>query len=100
MPLSYEESQAIAASQISSFSDDAIKAIDTKLSNPQYVRDWICNEEENPTWRFSFIGSFTEGEKSRIVNAYKRVGWGTVEVMNSEEQGERAGACGVTLKRF
>lgn len=82
------------------FVNDVISKIDTKLSDSNYVKNWVCNSVNNPTYNFAFLGSFTEQEKKLITDAYISAGWGTVKVINSEENGERSGACGVTLKTY
>lgn len=76
-----------------------ISDIDSRLNNPAWVKSWVCNEDKNPTWRMSFVGRLSAGEKAAITNAYRDAGWGTVKVSNSEDEGERPGLFGVTLSR-
>lgn len=96
MPISFQEIQNNIDQSIVS---RVIRTIDGKLSDPTYAREWMCNSDTNPTYRFAIPGSVTDYEKKAIINTYMNVGWGTVEVKNSSENGERPGMVGVVLKQ-
>lgn len=83
----------------SEFVEQAIEHIDKSLSDPNYVQNMVCNKGQNPTFRFGIPGTATAGDKAKLVRLYREAGWGVVEVQNSEENGERAGMVGVTLKQ-
>lgn len=75
-----------------------VEDINTKMSNHEWVRDWVRNKEVNPTWAFPFGHSLTISEKQIIKTVFLEAGWGAVEVTNSEDSGERPGMCNVTLR--
>lgn len=81
-------------------SDRIIAEIDNELSDKRVVQSNVTNSGSNPTWRFSFEGTLTAGDKEYIVQQYKDAGWGEVEAINSEERQERSGMCVVTLSRY
>jgi hypothetical protein len=80
-------------------SDQIIAKIDDDLSDRRVVKQNVMYQTSNPTWRFSFDGTLTVGDKQYIIQQYKAAGWGEVEVYNSEENEERGGLCGVRLSR-
>ncbi len=77
--------------------EKAYAEIDAHLSNPSYMRDTQYGGEENPWWDIMIRFQLTPGEKERIIFEYTRAGWSKVEVMNSSENNERPGLCGIRL---
>lgn len=79
--------------------DRIIDHIDTKLSDPSWIKDWRCGEgtEQNPWfWRTYIPGYVNQNEKAEICRRYQEAGW-KLEVLNSCEVGEHYGMIGVTL---
>ena len=99
MPVAFKSVEKLLEETHTPLAQLAIERIDRDLNDPVWLKNWICNERHNPTWRFSFSGTFSEADKKIIEGAYHQAGWGTVVVTNSADRGEAPGACGVTLMR-
>lgn len=99
MPVSPEQVSRINR-QETSWSKKAVIEIDRRLQDPQYLKDWVCNSEENPTYRIPIAGEASHGDKKYIIKAYLDAGWGSVEVTNSAENGERPGMVLVVISKF
>jgi hypothetical protein len=52
-------------------SDRIIADIDNELSDARVVRGKVMNSGTNPSWRFSFDGTLTAGDKAYIIGQYK-----------------------------
>ncbi len=74
-----------------------IEKINSKLSDPQWVKDWRRGGTENPHYRFVESGTASDKDKAELTKMFRESGWGVVEVTNSEDNGERPGLVQVTL---
>lgn len=99
MPVSVEQVLQLLEEK-TSLSHNLIKKIDEQMSDARVVRNNRCGEGDNFSYRFSFEGNATKGDKAYLIEQYRQAGWGYVEVINSEENGERAGMVGVILHRY
>lgn len=86
--------------QETAWSKHAVIEIDKRLQDPQYLKDWVCNKEKNPTYRIPIPGEASYGDKKFIIKAYQDAGWGGVKVINSGENGERPGMVLVIISRY
>lgn len=97
MPISFSEVRDTYHRE-SPWLKEAIEKIDKCLSDPQWVRDWKYGGKTSPTyWDIVIPGEATERDKKQITDLYKEVGWDTVVVTNSSENGERSGISSVKL---
>lgn len=77
--------------------DECIKKIDALLGNATWCKDWKCGDGSTVNWSIVGPGTLTEGEKRELAARYLDAGWGTVDVRNSEDNGERPGLWAITL---
>lgn len=84
-------------SKTTRFIDFVEEYIDSKMCDPNYVKDWRCGPENHAFYRFAVAGTASEGDKQEIARRYTQAGWGEVICGNSGENGERPGMFGVVL---
>ena len=75
------------------------KEIDSKLNDPNHVRDNRRGPPEDPYWTIVVQGHLNHMEKGVLAGKYTKAGWPHVMVKNSDENGERPGLVGITLHR-
>ncbi len=74
--------------------------MELKLTDIEWVRTHVREEDTNPTFVFTHIGTVSDGDKLEIKRAFIDNGWNHVEVTNSVEDGERPGMIGIEISRF
>lgn len=81
------------------WSTRAMLDMDKQLNDKQFLQKEVKRDAANNLIVFfSIPGRATNGDKSRVKSAYENVGWDSVEIVNSDENGERSGLVSITLR--
>ena len=78
----------------------AIKEIDERLIDPDYMTNMRRGTCDEPYWDITLLTlqcELSKTDKEAIIKAYTEAGWSKVIVRNSSEFGECPGLCGVAL---
>ncbi len=97
MPIGPNESAMPANITSQKKVNQALALIDAKLSDERYMADMMYGRDDNPYWKIILELELTPGEKEAVIKSYVDHGWSKVTTMNSSENGERPGLCGITL---
>ena len=76
---------------------EAVRIIDSKLSNPRFMSDFRCWPRGNYWWDILLHTELDYAEKTIVRSMYALAGWKSVECVNSSDDGERPGLCRVRL---
>ena len=99
MPIGPNESAMPANTTSQKKVNQALALIDAKLSDCRYMADMMYGGDDNPYWEIILPFELTPGEKEVVIKSYIDSGWGSVVILNSSENEERPGLCGVKMHK-
>lgn len=77
--------------------DQAVKYIDSRLSNPDWVRGMTCDSLKNPHLCIIISNERNEITNNTLKELYIKAGWQNVSINRSSDNGERPGFTNITL---
>jgi hypothetical protein len=77
--------------------DTLIAEVDKCMKDKNWVCNWRASRKDLSYWMISVIGTLSSTDKAALIELYKKAGWHNVVVRNSEDGGEAAGMCSITL---